>query len=68
MASRTPTSQPTLDPIHARVAEIERLPMERVNVGAEASFWRGWSCTKGASIRAPKVSESSGVTVHSSCA
>ena len=42
MASRTPPSQPTLAPIQARVAAIERLPMERVNAGADAPFWRGF--------------------------
>jgi ABC-2 type transport system permease protein len=47
MPSRTPTSQPTLDPIQARVAEIERLPMERVNAGADVSFWRGFGRAAG---------------------
>ena len=42
MASRTPPSQPTLEPIQARVAAIERLPMERVTAGADTPFWRGF--------------------------
>jgi ABC-2 type transport system permease protein len=42
MPFRPSPGQPTLDAMQARVAAVERLPMERVTAGADASFWRGF--------------------------